>query len=480
MVVVMLDGGIAGRVARAAVTLVAPMAVFIALAVRYVRFEQLGPDEGFYGIAARNAMSGLLPYRDFAFAQAHAFPYLHGAVAALAGYGLVAQRVVCAAYAAASVLALGAAAQSPRRAFGFGLAAWAVSMSPWFVAKSALVQPCSLAGLLLLGAGAATLWMRPGRGRTWLIAVLGTLAVGCKLLVLPAAGILWAYEASRARSVESLAAPVVAMAALFVPFIALAPSQWWFWNLGYHLALSGVDFRVAVTYREHLAMAPWVFLLGVAAGLARFRSRSPALVALAAGLVGWLGQLPLQETHFDNVVPLVTLVALASGELLSEWRPGPRVRGAMAAGVLLPLAFPPPILDPLVHRDLGAAAEVLRRSVPLDRPVMTPLPVVVLQTGHPVLPGMEMGPFCTTSELPPERAKPLRLWTLPELEAQLTSDPPGAIVLTTQASTWDFYFSVPSLHSTPPEQRIAFFQAIKRAGYRKVLTNSQVSVFLRP
>jgi hypothetical protein len=52
-------------------------------------------------------------------------------------------------------------------------------------------------------------------------------------------------------------------------------------------------------------------------------------------------------------------------------------------------------------------------------------------------------------------------------------------VLTTQASTWDFYMSVPSLNPTPPEQRIAFFQAMKRAGYRKVLKNSQVSMFLR-
>lgn len=447
------------------------MAAFVALAARYVRIGALGPDEGFYGMAARLAMRGLLPYRDYAYAQAHGFPYLHGALAEVAGFGLMPQRILCAAYAGAAVLALGVAAQSGRRAFGLGLAAWALATSPGWVGKATLVQPCSMSGLFLMGAGAAALWMEAGRRRSWAIAGLGALAVACKLIVLPAALVLWGYELRRTRS---WVAPVVAMAALFVPFIAAAPGAWWFWNLGYHLALRGVDFRAWENYRDHLALAPSVLLVAAVA----MRRGGPARVVLLAGLLGWVAQLPLQETHSDNAVPLVPLIALAAGELVAEWNPGLRAGGALVACLLAPFAFRPPPVDPLLFHDLDEAAQVLRREVPPGRPLLTPLPVVALESGHDVLRGMEMGPFCVTSELPDARAWALHLWTLPALEQQLPSV--GAVVLTAQASTWDFYWSVPSLRPTPPEQRSAFFGAMRDAGYRKVLQNNQVAIFVPP
>ncbi|HYV44792.1 MAG TPA: hypothetical protein VFA20_08025 [Myxococcaceae bacterium] len=476
---------------RALAALVAPVAAFAALAARYVRVGALGPDEGFYGMAARLAMRGLVPYRDFAYAQAHGFPYLHGALAEVAGFGLMPQRILCAAYAGAAVVALGAAAQlgrridgadlrqrragvapgdalpSGRRAFGLGLAAWAMATSPAWIAKASLVQPCSMSGLFLMGAGAAALWMPEGRRRPWAIAALGGLAVACKLIVLPAALVLWGYEFRRTRS---WVAPVAVVAALFVPFIAAAPGPWWFWNLGYHFALEGVDFRAWESYRDHLALAPSVLVVAAAA----MRGRGPARVVLAAGVLAWVAQLPLRETHSDNAVPLVPLIALAAGELVAEWNPGLRARGALVAGLLVSFAFRPPPVDPLLFHDLDEAAEVLRKEA---RPLLTPLPVVALESGRDVLPGLEMGPFCVTSELPEERARALHLWTLPALERELPAA--GAVVLTPQASTWDFFWSVPSLRPTPPEQRSSFFGAMRDAGYRKVLQNSQVAIFTR-
>src|SRR5262245_41503391 len=118
-----MRAGVFGERVKVMAALAAPVAVFAALAVRYVRMGSLGPDEGFYGMAARLAMRGLVPYRDYAYAQAHGFPYLHGVMAEVTGFGLMPQRALCAVYAGAAVAALGVAAQFGRRGFGLGLAA---------------------------------------------------------------------------------------------------------------------------------------------------------------------------------------------------------------------------------------------------------------------------------------------------------------------------------------------------------------------
>lgn len=195
-----------------------PLLVLVLVAARYVFQNPLETDEGFYAAAARAAVSGLIPYRDFPFNQTHVYPYLHGALMKVTGFGLVPHRALSALY------LLGTVAVVVRgRTFGHLMAATALVASAHFVSRSVLGQSFPMAALLLVLASAAFL-----ARRTWALGILGTLALGAKLTVLPAVGILWAVHAWRDRRWPSFAAPAVALLVVFAPVVIADPAGWWF------------------------------------------------------------------------------------------------------------------------------------------------------------------------------------------------------------------------------------------------------------
>jgi len=281
-------------------------------------------------------------------------------------------------------------------------------------------------------------------------------------------------------------APAASMAILFGPVIAADPGAWWFWNVGYHLGMKAIDYRALAAYRDHLAMAPAVVALALAAIAFARRAGgrdgapgiSPAAAVLGAALVGWGFQLPLRSTQGHYAVIFLPAVALGAAELLAHRAPSLRTRVVLCAAPLLVLLFPFPRVDRKLGAELNAAAALLRDRVPMDRPLLTPLPVIALQSGHPVLPGLESGPFCITSDLDAARAQRLHIPTPQSLHKAVEEGIPGAVVLTTQPSTWDFYWSVPSLNPVPASARAGLFRAISEAGFHPVLRNGEFTVML--
>ncbi len=460
--------------------LLPPLAVFAALSVLYVLQNPLETDEGFYGIAARSASEGRWVYRDFAFNQTHLFPYLHGLLLRAVGFGLFSHRALCAGYAALALLLIAAAALTPRRGFSFGLLTWTLALSPFLVARLALGQSFSLAALFLLSAGAISLLRLDPSARRWWLAVLGALAIGCKLTVAPAVAVLWGYEAFGSRSRQALLAPLFASAVVFLPVILIGPEQWWFWNVGFHLGLEGIDFRGAGAYRDHLQMAPGVLLLGLLVTVLAWRrglQRTPAFFVVLAALGAWALQLPLPSTQGEYAILFLPLLALGTAELLTQLEPPLRFRYLLCGVPLLGLLTGLPPRDPLLRTELNQVAQRLREEVPGSQAILTPLPVVALQSGHRLVPRLEMGPFCLTSELDDLRAVRLGVHTPASLMAAVEGGP-GAIVLTSQPSTWDFYWSIPSLAPVPEAARAALFARIARVGFQPVLRNGQFTLLL--
>lgn len=451
-----------------------PVVLFVPVAARYVLQNPLETDEGFYAAAARAAVSGLVPYRDFPFNQTHVYPYLHGALIWVGGFGLLIHRAVSALYVLGGIVVI-----ARGRTFGHVFAATALVASAHFVARSVLGQSFPMAALFLLLAAVAFL-----KGRVWALALFGALAIGAKLTVLPAVAILWGVQFWRDRRPLSAAAPVAALVLLFAPVVLADPKAWWFWNVGYHLGLEAIDFRSASAYRDHLVMAPAVLALTLVAlwvsmqseDRARLRS---AYAVVAAGAFAWIIQLPLRSTQGEYAVLFLPVAALGAAELLRgvAWRPRQRVLVMLA---LITSLFPdPPERDPRVHEELRAASDALRASVPPSQQVLTPVPIVALQSGHPLVRGCEMGPFNVTEELSEERAARLHLLTPARLVA-LSEDPMvGAVVLTGQPSTWDFYWSVPSLREVSAAARATYFGAIAEEAFHPVLKNRDFTVLVR-
>jgi len=65
------------------------LAVYVALALYFVRFGRVNEDEGWYLYAARLVYEGMHLYRDFPFFQAPLLPYLYGVPQKLFGGGLM-------------------------------------------------------------------------------------------------------------------------------------------------------------------------------------------------------------------------------------------------------------------------------------------------------------------------------------------------------------------------------------------------------
>lgn len=232
--------------------------------------------------------------------------------------------------------------------------------------------------------------------------------------------------------------------------------------MGYHLGLSAIDFRSAAAYRDHVVMAPAVLALTLLALFSAMQSpeRSqlrPAFAVVAAGALAWILQLPLRSTQGEYAVLFLPVMALGAAELLRHtvWRK--RARLIVGAALLTSLVPDPPDRDREVLTHLREASDALRASVPATKQVLTPVPIVAIESGHPLVRGCEMGPFNVTEELEEAKAAQFHLLTPTTIARAAKSPAVGAVVFTGQPSTWDFYWSVPSLREVSPASREALF-----------------------
>jgi hypothetical protein len=464
-------------------------------AVSFLFVGRLNRDEGWYLYASRLVYEGEVPYRDFAFFQMPLSPYLYGlppALGGLLGPGVLVGRFTSLAFSAVSV---GVGLYLARRLGGAAAVAVLLlitMLNPSLMAAytSARAEAPSIAFLML---ALLLLWMPP---RSHFLRLTGAplalaAATLCRLSFLPAFILAtvytWATTPASARrrfqAAALLATPVVAtlLLAWLVGF-----DRFWFnvWTsqvtrdtqfdpqaqpLGDALTrtLSLVDFSLST---HLLVLAPAVFLGGwlAARWLEGWRPHWPAVHAspegrlaliLALGLAVFLPFLSLRTFEPRYLAPTAAIlavgVAVALGRGLGEGTEP--LRRLLAGGfvILLVVALPlvanryPTYVDarrPDLH-GVRQLASQLRDTAPDGTRLATFDTTLAVESGLPLVGGLEMAQFSYWPNFGNEKATRLRVVNASLLEAALKGEDYPLVAAFTDFDLYLLAVSAPGSHS---------------------------------
>ena len=411
-------------------------------------------DEGLYLYAARLAMSGQIPYRDFYFDQAPLVPYALGLALGPFAYDEVAARLFAIACTLLTIVAsFLAAARLGGRLAGLlavgllvtcidfmtelsggvqsngGLTALVVALVALALAYDrlavALVLACAAAGLrqsFVPLALVVACHVGLARSRPWLAVLAG---------ILPVALI---YGLSLV--VGGDAAPYALLRPLRQPFVVRMTAPM---DIVYEVStFRDLLIRVLTAYFPSLLCAgPVAYVV-----LRRGHARAPVLLALAAACATLLiADLLPYEDNARYPVTLLPLAAVLGGvsvaALLGQLEP--RFRPALVAGMAALLSMAPAIAfrdanfvaqfenKPPLRRFVAAAAYV-RSQAPPDGVLVTLETPFASQTGLRVPRGLEAGSWGIYKGISTERARQLGVITYPML-ADMVEQGVGDIVI---------------------------------------------------
>lgn len=461
----------------------------LALTTYYLDSSRMGADEGFYAIAARSAVEGQVPYRDFAYTQMPLLPYLNGAAMAIVGFGLTSQRAINIVWSCLALLGVILALRQRLGRWEPGLvAAFAVAASPHWAEMQSIGTSHGAAGMALALATAAVLTTFPLRRRAIAFAVLGTLATGIRLSCGPVVALLalaLIVEAPTWKERLIVAAiPAAVAAAALLPFLLMAPEQMLFNVWYYHLA-SVFDRRSLAQAVEwwHISPAAILFLLTGLLGLPALIARRQWTVALLliAALVGVVTPMIPRSAYGVYITPAALVAAVAG--ITAFWTVGPTAGNPFRhiAWVLPALVLYHPLPTTLgasgTSEEPEAIGAYLREHVP-PGPVLTPVPIVAIEAGRDVVPGTEMGMFAAMRPEDRKLARRLNLVTLQDLIGFVEDQRPAAIVKMKGSSKWNFKWTVPTLRRQPAKA-YARFEAAMHQHYQPAKRFRTMEVLVR-
>ncbi len=477
-----------GRWSLVALGLAVVLGTHATLTGIYLETSNMGADEGFYALAARKALDGEIPYRDFGYTQMPLLPYLNGLAMEIAGYGMTEQRAINIAWSFVALLAVVLALRQRFGSFEPGLvAAWCVAASPhWAEMMSIGTSHGSASMAMALSAAAVLTGWSPVR-RAALLAVFGTLAVGIRLSCAPMVAVLALVPVVEAESwrrrLLAAALPLVVALVALGPFLLAAPEAMLFNVWDYHLA-SVFDRRGLHQAMEWWRISPAGHLVLVAGAVAlphllRRRLWSEALL-IGAGLAGVT--LPMiSESAYGVYITPAALVAATAG-INAFWKSG-HARGNPFRHViwLLPaLVLYHPLPKQVARGDnsieVEEIGEYLRERVP-PGPILTPVPIVAVESGREVVRGTEMGMFAAMRPDREKIAPRLGYTTLPELTRIVERREPAALVMMKGGSRWNFKWRIPTLRRQPRKAYALFRRAVSES-YRTVHRGRRMEVLL--
>jgi hypothetical protein len=321
-------------------------------------------------------------------------------------------------------------------------------------------------------------------------AIFATAAVGCRSIValpLLAAALALLSQSRDWRERVSVSGIVVGIGAfVLLPFFALAPSAFVFFNVKYHLE-SALIRPLPGRAVEWWVGAPLSIILcftGLAGVVSLVRKRLwTELLLLLGALLGIVVPMLPVQAYGEYALPSM-LVAGATG-IAALWATGEGPRFSFRHVVwvmpLLVLLHPLPDVLPDAERTAGrfvAAGRFVREHAPAG-PILASIPIVAVEAGRDVIPGTEMGQFAVMGPKDAARAKSLHLTTLDDLTSTVRSRAPAAIVkLVGRTVNWNFGWQIPALSMQPAALDEAFEQAID-ADYTRAFVIANVEVLLR-
>lgn len=443
--------------------------------------------EGADLLAARAAMGGRVPGRDFACAAGPLFPFVAGPPLAAIGFGTVQMRLLNALLAAAGLLVLGIAlAQRTRRAEIGAVAAFCVAASPHWTGAVVAGGSAGPSTAFLCLAAAAALSTTRFAPRLAALAIAGALAVGCAPLaivaVAPLAICLGAGAGSRWRRVAAACAGVAVPAAALAPFAAISPDG------GLADAWAALSAGSAAKAMHGVAAPMFAISPGAALALAAGLVALPSLVAgkravelgaLAAAAAGVVVAIVVPGEDSPTIVPIAPLVAGAG--LAAAWNlargGGSPLRHALWLTPLIALYLPIPsagLGD--AGAETGMVAAYVRGRVP-GGPILTPLPAIAVAAGREVLPGTELGAHAVLTKGREKDAARLHLTTLRALTRAVERRAPRAIVLHRSDDALDFGRdrSTGARHGKGAVRR---FQRAVSERYERAFTTRSLAVYV--
>lgn len=432
-------------------------------------FGELNQDEGWYLYAAGMVAEGRVPYRDFAFTQGPvmAFTYALGrpfvGLMGVAGGRVFTLLLGVAAIACAAVLAARLAPKS-RRAAAVAVVIALVGLNVYQAYFFTVVKTYALAATFVMAGFLFLLGAVRGR---WLMAaaagVCFALAAGTRLSAGFAAPVLLVYLAIERRRlgwrpcVAFAAGGMLAAAAVFGPFLAIAPGGVWFGLVEYHGSRSGAGLAGLFYKAGSVARLLQAYLVAAAAaaGLLAWRfgrrdgeagggwsleDRFSAAAGVAIGLVAVVhvaAPFPYDDYQTFLYPCAAALLARAFAGALPE--DGERQRawvGALALAGFMGVAGAPSLQNMfLAGQDriwwrvraepqllaLRRAAGMVKGMAGPDRMVLTQDLYLAVEAGLRVPSGLELGPFSYYPEWPSGRASGCRVVNREGLERILES-----------------------------------------------------------
>lgn len=449
-----------------------PVAIYVLTAAARVWYGNINADEGWILNAARQAMRGLLPHRDFAYTQGPLQPYVYGLLLWPFGFSVLSGRVLTALLGlGALVLAMRLAGHLSRSAAGATLAGLFVALNLDATYHNTIAKTHALVALLLmLAVYLAVCRAARGPGWTLLTLLVALLAVATRLTAVAVFVLLlaqlWRQGADRRALVAAVA---LALVVGVVWGIIVGADRLWFDLVRYHTPDPQAVYAPS-TWLGHLeeaaltlCLACWYYaavLLPLSAAVVlawrnpdarellkgRDEKLSGAWLAAAAGGLLFLAHLPgrgFGVLYMSMSLPLMAcgsaVVVLRLGEWAKERGRGMRSMLGVCLAVLLLFAGAFPSLETaritcsLSAPDLPALRQVakyVRALAPPERTLLTFHTYLAAEAGLPVPPRYSMSVFAYQPTLTTEQCT--RLGVVNDaLLAQDLSDPQVGVVALT-------------------------------------------------
>lgn len=460
------------------------LVLYAVIAWKHVRTGKLNADEGLYCLSAKMAVEGRLPYRDFAYSQMPVLCYVNGLAMKIVGFGYLEQRMVNAVWGVLTLVAALYVGLLVGSWYSAIVAAWVTAASLSWVHFVCMGKTYAATGLFLMLAAIGTYARWSYFRRTLLFTVAAVAAVGCRLTAAPVLFVLWVFLIQQAESRKQRAIavilPVLTSIGLFLPFFLADRENFWFWNVGYHLG-TAFDRRGWLSIKEHLELAPAVLLLMVVAlagaviRLKRLKLEKAGL--FLAGVIAIALELCMKSSYGANSAAYVPLCAVGAAVIISEFKWFRILWPVFLVLSLLVWLGPRPKTQKYMPDALLDTAKFVREHTSANERVLTSFPIIAIEAEREVFTGLEMGKFAVTSEMPRDKAVRLHLVTPAMLTELVKTEQPGAVVLHSFASLWNFTWSVPSLRPNDEQQMATFFDTMNRH-YHIAFKNNRFAVLL--
>ncbi|MCP4606491.1 MAG: hypothetical protein GY847_39285 [Proteobacteria bacterium] len=453
----------------------------------YMYYGDIVAEESYQVFAARQAMNGHIPCRDFAYTQMPLLPYLSGIVMEITGYGLTPHRITNLIISGLCLFVIILIVREHLGSFepGFG-AAFAVAASLQWTSIQTKATSHAWASLFLVVALWAAIARWPFVRRGAIFAAASVLAVLSNLNVVPiiaALTVLLIFKTEGKKERLIVSGIVFGSLAIFLaPIFALMGEEIFYFNWVYPQE-SMITRYFIIMVAECWQISPAVILLMVTGLLgvpALIKNRHVSeLLILAAGVIGIFVLILPNDANGYSVAP--TIPILAVGGILQLW-----TRGNMAGNPFRHVVWIFPLISifcamPRVMKDEADAeiqevAEIIQENASKG-PILTPMPLVAAAADRDVLPGTEQGMFSVMSPNNQDLAYRFHLTTIPDLVAEIYEQTPAAIIRIKGIPNKNFGREVPSMRNQSKKNYKKFSKAV-HLNYRRIHRAANMEVLV--